>query len=73
MLLLFALGVESPLAELAPVRRVASLARSLQVLVTAVAGGAVGIPLGLSATGAVVVGAAVATVHRPCEQMQRTP
>ena len=60
VLLLFALGVEFSLRELAPVRRVAVPGAILQVLVTAVAGALVGIPLGLSATGAVVVGAAVA-------------
>ena len=60
VLLLFALGVEFSLRELAPVRRVAVPGAILQVLITAVAGALVGIPLGLSATGAVVVGAAVA-------------
>jgi monovalent cation:H+ antiporter-2, CPA2 family len=60
VLLLFALGVEFSLRELAPVRRVAVPGAILQILVTAVAGALVGIPLGLSATGAVVVGAAVA-------------
>ena len=60
VLLLFALGVEFSLRELAPVRRVAVPGAILQVLITAVAGALVGIPLGLSATGAVVVGAAIA-------------
>jgi CPA2 family monovalent cation:H+ antiporter-2 len=60
VLLLFALGVEFSLRELSPVRRVALPGAILQVFVTAVAGALVGIPLGLSATGAVVVGAAVA-------------
>ena len=60
VLLLFALGVEFSLRELSPVRRVAVPGAILQVLVTALAGALVGIPLGLSATGAVVVGAAVA-------------
>ena len=60
VLLLFALGVEFSLRELAPVRRVAVPGAILQVLITAVAGALVGIPLGLSATAAVVVGAAIA-------------
>jgi CPA2 family monovalent cation:H+ antiporter-2 len=60
VLLLFALGVEFSLRELAPVRRVAVPGAILQVLITAVAGAIVGIPLGLSATAAVVVGAAIA-------------
>jgi monovalent cation:H+ antiporter-2, CPA2 family len=60
VLLLFALGVEFSLRELAPVRRVAVPGAIAQVAITAVAGAAVGIPLGLNAAGAVVVGAAIA-------------
>jgi len=60
VLLLFALGVEFSLRELAPVRRIAVPGAILQVLVTAAAGAAVGIPLGLGVTSAVVVGVAIA-------------
>ena len=60
VLLLFALGVQFSLRELAPVRRIAVPGAIVQILVTAVAGAAVGIPLGLDAPGAVVVGAAIA-------------
>jgi CPA2 family monovalent cation:H+ antiporter-2 len=60
VLLLFALGVEFSLRELLPVRRVAIPGAIAQILVTAVAGAAIGIPLGLSASAAVVVGAAIA-------------
>lgn len=60
VLLLFALGVEFSLRDLAPVRRVAVPGAIAQVLVTAIVGTAVGIPLGLDIAAAVVVGAAVA-------------
>ena len=60
VLLLFALGVEFSFRELAPVRRVAVPGAIGQILVTTIAGAAIGIPLGLSASAAVVVGAAVA-------------
>ncbi len=60
VLLLFALGVEFSFRGLARVRRVAVPGAIAQVLITALVGAAVGVPLGLSLTGAVVVGAAVA-------------
>ncbi|HEX5826735.1 MAG TPA: cation:proton antiporter [Candidatus Limnocylindrales bacterium] len=60
VLLLFALGVEFSLRELAPVRRIAIPGAVAQILITAVAGAAVGIPLGLPPAAAVVVGAAIA-------------
>ena len=60
VLLLFALGVEFSLRELAPVRRIAVPGAIIQILVTAVAGAAIGIPLGLDAQAAIVVGAAIA-------------
>jgi CPA2 family monovalent cation:H+ antiporter-2 len=60
VLLLFALGVEFSIRELAPVRRVAIPGAIIQILITAIAGAAVGLPLGLDAVGAVVVGAAIA-------------
>ena len=60
VLLLFALGVEFSLRELARVRRVVVPGAIVQVLVTAVIGAVVGLPLGLSLTGAVVIGAAIA-------------
>jgi monovalent cation:H+ antiporter-2, CPA2 family len=60
VLLLFALGVEFSLGELAPVRRIAVPGAILQVLVTGLVAAAVGIPIGLPAPAAVVVGAAVA-------------
>jgi CPA2 family monovalent cation:H+ antiporter-2 len=60
VLLLFALGVEFNITELSPVRRIAVPGAILQVLITATVAAAIGIPLGLPPTAAVVVGAAVA-------------
>ena len=60
VLLLFALGVEFSITELAPVRRIAVPGAILQVLVTGVVAAAIGIPIGLPPPAAVVVGAAVA-------------
>ena len=60
VLLLFALGVEFSIRELLPVRRVAVPGAIAQILITGIAGAAIGIPLGLDASAAVVVGAAIA-------------
>lgn len=60
VLLLFALGVEFSLRELARVRRVVVPGALLQIVITALAGAAVGLPLGLGLVGAAVVGAAIA-------------
>ncbi len=60
VLLLFALGVEFPLRELARTRRVVLPGTLAQVLVTGAAGAAVSAALGMGAAGAAVVGAAVA-------------
>ena len=60
VLLLFALGVEFSLHELRRVWRIAVPGAIAQVLVVAVAGTLVAVPLGLSPTGAVVVGSAIA-------------
>jgi K+:H+ antiporter len=60
VLLLFALGVEFSLRELARVRRVVVPGAIGQIVITTVVAGVVGIPLGLEPLQAVVVGAAVA-------------
>jgi CPA2 family monovalent cation:H+ antiporter-2 len=60
VLLLFALGVEFSLHELRRVWRVAVPGAIVQIVITAVAGTVVAIPLGLSPLAAVVVGAAIA-------------
>ena len=60
VLLLFALGVEFSISELTPVRRIAVPGAILQVLVTGLVAAGIGIPIGLPAPAAVVVGAAVA-------------
>jgi CPA2 family monovalent cation:H+ antiporter-2 len=60
VLLLFALGVEFSLRELARVRRVVIPGALLQILVTTVVGTIGAIPLGLDLRAAVVVGAALA-------------
>ncbi len=60
VLLLFALGVEFSLSKLAPVRRIAVPGAILQVLIIGVVAAGIGIPIGLPAPAAVVVGAAVA-------------
>ncbi len=60
VLLLFALGVEFSLRELARVRRVVVPGALAQILITAVAGAAVAIPLGLNLTEAAVIGSAIA-------------
>ena len=60
VLLLFALGVEFSISKLAPVRRIAVPGAILQVLIITVVAGGIGIPIGLPAPAALVVGAAVA-------------
>jgi monovalent cation:H+ antiporter-2, CPA2 family len=60
VLLLFALGVEFSLSKLAPVRRIAVPGAIAQVLIIGVVAAGIGIPIGLPAPAAVVVGAAVA-------------
>jgi len=60
VLLLFALGVEFSLHELRRVWRVAVPGAIAQVVITAVAGTLVAVPLGLSPLAAVVIGAAIA-------------
>jgi CPA2 family monovalent cation:H+ antiporter-2 len=60
VLLLFALGVEFSLRELARVRRVVIPGAIAQILVTTVVGAIAAIPLGLELRAAVVVGAAMA-------------
>ncbi|MCJ7709216.1 MAG: cation:proton antiporter, partial [Chloroflexi bacterium] len=60
VLLLFALGVEFSLRELARVRRVVVPGALAQILITAVAGAAVALPLGLGLTEAAVIGSAIA-------------
>ena len=60
VLLLFALGVEFSISKLAPVRRIAVPGAIIQVLIISVVAAGVGIPIGLPAPAAVVVGAAVA-------------
>jgi len=60
VLLLFALGVEFSLRELARVRRVVIPGALAQVLITAVVGAAVALPLGLGLTEAAVIGSAIA-------------
>jgi CPA2 family monovalent cation:H+ antiporter-2 len=60
VLLLFALGVDFPLRELARTRRIVLPGTLAQVLVTAAAAMAASLALGLGATEAVVVGAAIA-------------
>ncbi len=60
VLLLFALGVEFSLRELARVRRVVVPGAIAQIVVTTLVAGAVGIPLGLDPLSAIVVGSAVA-------------
>ena len=60
VLLLFALGVEFSLRELTRVRRVVIPGALAQILITAVAGTAVAIPLGLGLTEAAVIGSALA-------------
>ena len=60
VLLLFALGVEFSIRELARVRRVIVPGAIAQILITALIGTAVGLPLGLGLTGSAVIGAAIA-------------
>jgi monovalent cation:H+ antiporter-2, CPA2 family len=60
VLLLFALGVEFSLHELRRVWRIAVPGAIAQIVITAVAGTAVAILLGLSPVGAVVIGSAIA-------------
>ena len=60
VLLLFALGVEFSIRELARVRRVIVPGAIAQILITALVGTAVGLPLGLGLTGSAVIGAAIA-------------
>ena len=60
VLLLFALGVEFSISKLAPVRRIAVPGAIIQVLIITVVAAGIGIPIGLPAPAALVVGAAVA-------------
>ncbi len=60
VLLLFALGVEFSLHELRRVWRVAVPGALIQVAITAVSGALVAVLLGLSPTGAAVIGSAIA-------------
>ena len=60
VLLLFALGVEFSLHELRRVWRVAVPGALIQVAITAVSGALVAVLLGLSLTGAAVIGSAIA-------------
>jgi CPA2 family monovalent cation:H+ antiporter-2 len=60
VLLLFALGVEFSIRELARVRRVVVPGAIAQILVIALVGAAVGLPLGLSLTASAVIGASIA-------------
>ena len=60
VLLLFALGVEFSLHELRRVWRVAVPGAIAQIVITAVAGTLIAIPLGLDLLAAVVIGAAIA-------------